>query len=115
MIKKEDVEKVRAAADLYDIVSATVTLKPSGMAVFTLCTASAVPALAAPASLEAVSAVCKVKTVNISADEAGEGGEIREITFKDGMTGSILVNELTEPFTINAGNNGEYIVSISYK
>jgi hypothetical protein len=80
------------------------------MAVFTLCTASAVPALAAPAS-----AVCKVKTVNISADEAGEGGEIREITFKDGMTGSILVNELTEPFTINAGNNGEYIVSISYK
>ena len=31
------------------------------------------------------------------------------------MTGSILVNELTEPFTINAGNNGEYIVSISYK
>ncbi|NMM98759.1 DNA primase [Bifidobacterium olomucense] len=30
MIKKEDVEKVRAAADLYDIVSATVTLKPSG-------------------------------------------------------------------------------------
>lgn len=85
------------------------------MAVFTLCTASAVPALAAPASSEAVSAVCKVKTVNISADEAGEGGEIREITFKDGMTGSILVNELTEPFTINAGNNGEYIVSISYK
>lgn len=84
------------------------------MAVFTLCTASAVPALA-PASPEAVSAVCKVKTVNISADEAGEGGEIREITFKDGMTGSILVNELTEPFTINAGNNGEYIVSISYK
>ena len=79
------------------------------MAVFTLCTASAVPALAAPASPEAVSAVCKVKTVNISADEAGEGGEIREIT------GSILVNELTEPFTINAGNNGEYIVSISYK
>ena len=56
------------------------------MAVFTLCTASAVPALAAPASPEAVSAVCKVKTVNISADEAGEGGEIREITFKDGMT-----------------------------
>ena len=53
--------------------------------------------------------------MNISADEAGEGGEIREITFKDGMTGSILVNELTEPFTINAGNNGEYIVSISYK
>ena len=30
MILKEDVEKVRAAADLYDIVSATVTLKPSG-------------------------------------------------------------------------------------
>ena len=30
MIKKEDVEKVRAAADLYDIVSASVTLKPSG-------------------------------------------------------------------------------------
>ncbi|MBM6698795.1 DNA primase [Bifidobacterium pullorum subsp. saeculare] len=30
MIKKEDIEKVRAAADLYDIVSATVTLKPSG-------------------------------------------------------------------------------------
>lgn len=58
------------------------------MAVFTLCTASAVPALAAPASPEAVSAVCKVKTVNISADEAGEGGEIREITFKDGMTGA---------------------------
>ena len=36
------------------------------MAVFTLCTASAVPALAAPASPEAVSAVCKVKTVNLS-------------------------------------------------
>ncbi|NMN01339.1 DNA primase [Bifidobacterium sp. DSM 109958] len=30
MIKKEDVEKVRAAADLYDIVSASVALKPSG-------------------------------------------------------------------------------------
>ncbi|KAE8128095.1 MULTISPECIES: DNA primase [Bifidobacterium] len=30
MILKEDVEKVRAAADLYDIVSASVTLKPSG-------------------------------------------------------------------------------------
>lgn len=30
MIVKEDVEKVRAAADLYDIVSASVTLKPSG-------------------------------------------------------------------------------------
>ena len=30
MIKKEDIEKVRATADLYDIVSATVTLKPSG-------------------------------------------------------------------------------------
>ena len=30
MIPKEDVEKVRAAADLYDIVSATVTLRPSG-------------------------------------------------------------------------------------
>ncbi|MBT1172352.1 DNA primase [Bifidobacterium sp. MA2] len=30
MIKKEDVEKVRAAADLYDIVSASVSLKPSG-------------------------------------------------------------------------------------
>ena len=30
MILKEDVEKVRAAADLYDIVSATVTLRPSG-------------------------------------------------------------------------------------
>lgn len=30
MILKEDVEKVRASADLYDIVSATVTLKPSG-------------------------------------------------------------------------------------
>ncbi len=30
MIHKEDVEKVRAAADLYDIVSASVTLKPSG-------------------------------------------------------------------------------------
>ena len=29
MIKKEDIEKVRATADLYDIVSATVTLKPS--------------------------------------------------------------------------------------
>ena len=34
MIKKEDVEKVRAAADLYDIVSATVTLKPSGTGTF---------------------------------------------------------------------------------
>ena len=30
LISKEDVEKVRAAADLYDIVSTTVTLKPSG-------------------------------------------------------------------------------------
>ncbi|MCH9276403.1 DNA primase [Bifidobacterium amazonense] len=30
MIKKEDVEKVRARADLYDIVSASVTLKASG-------------------------------------------------------------------------------------
>ena len=30
MILKEDVEKVRAAADLYDIVSASVTLRPSG-------------------------------------------------------------------------------------
>lgn len=30
MIKKEDIEKVRATADLYDIVSATVTLKASG-------------------------------------------------------------------------------------
>lgn len=30
MILKEDIEKVRAIADLYDIVSATVTLKPSG-------------------------------------------------------------------------------------
>ena len=30
MIKKEDIEKVRAVADLYDIVSETVTLKPSG-------------------------------------------------------------------------------------
>ncbi|OZG60468.1 DNA primase [Bifidobacterium myosotis] len=34
MIKKEDIEKVRAAADLYDIVSATVTLKPSGTGTF---------------------------------------------------------------------------------
>ncbi|MEE1295861.1 MAG: DNA primase [Bifidobacterium sp.] len=31
MIVKEDIEKVRNAADLYDLVSATVTLKPSGM------------------------------------------------------------------------------------
>ncbi|MBT1177580.1 DNA primase [Bifidobacterium callimiconis] len=30
LILKEDIEKVRAAADLYDIVSADVTLKPSG-------------------------------------------------------------------------------------
>ena len=30
MNKKEDIEKVRATAALYDIVSATVTLKPSG-------------------------------------------------------------------------------------
>ena len=30
MIKKDDIERVRAAADLYDIVSASVTLKPSG-------------------------------------------------------------------------------------
>ena len=30
MILKEDIEKVRATADLYDIVSATVSLKPSG-------------------------------------------------------------------------------------
>lgn len=34
MIKKEDVEKVRAAADLYDIVSASVTLKPSGVGTY---------------------------------------------------------------------------------
>lgn len=34
MIKKEDVEKVRAAADLYDIVSASVALKPSGAGSF---------------------------------------------------------------------------------
>ncbi|MBW3078000.1 DNA primase [Bifidobacterium simiiventris] len=34
MIKKEDVEKVRAAADLYDIVSASVTLKASGTGTF---------------------------------------------------------------------------------
>lgn len=34
MIAKEDVEKVRAAADLYDIVSASVTLKPSGTGTF---------------------------------------------------------------------------------
>ena len=34
MIVKEDVEKVRAAADLYDIVSATVSLKPSGTGTF---------------------------------------------------------------------------------
>lgn len=30
MILKEDIEKIRATADLYDIVSATVSLKPSG-------------------------------------------------------------------------------------
>lgn len=40
MIKKEDVEKVRAAADLYDIVSATVTLKPSGTGTFVACARS---------------------------------------------------------------------------
>ncbi len=34
MIDKQDVEKVRAAADLYDIVSSTVTLKPSGTGTF---------------------------------------------------------------------------------
>lgn len=34
MIVKEDVERVRAATDLYDIVSATVTLKPSGTGTF---------------------------------------------------------------------------------
>ena len=34
MILKEDVEKVRAAADLYDIVSASVTLRPSGTGTF---------------------------------------------------------------------------------
>ena len=34
MIKKEDVEKVRASADLYDIVSASVALKPSGTGTF---------------------------------------------------------------------------------
>ena len=34
MIVKEDVERVRAAADLYDIVSATVTLKTSGTGTF---------------------------------------------------------------------------------
>lgn len=35
MIVKEDIEKVRNAADLYDIVSADVTLKPSGLGSFT--------------------------------------------------------------------------------
>ncbi|WP_314686975.1 DNA primase [uncultured Bifidobacterium sp.] len=34
MIDKSDVEKVRAAADLYDIVSSTVTLKSSGTGTF---------------------------------------------------------------------------------
>ena len=34
MILKEDVEKVRAAADLYDIVSASVSLKSSGTGTF---------------------------------------------------------------------------------
>ncbi|RBP98238.1 DNA primase [Bifidobacterium aemilianum] len=34
MILKEDVEKVRAKADLYDIVSATVSLRPSGSGTF---------------------------------------------------------------------------------
>lgn len=34
MIKKEDVERVRNAADLYDIVSATVALKPSGVGAY---------------------------------------------------------------------------------
>ena len=34
MILKEDVEKVRAAADLYDIVSASVSLKPSSTGTF---------------------------------------------------------------------------------
>lgn len=34
MILKEDVEKVRAAADLYDIVSASVTLRASGTGTF---------------------------------------------------------------------------------
>lgn len=34
MIVKEDIERVRAAADLYDIVSATVTLKLSGTGTF---------------------------------------------------------------------------------
>lgn len=34
MIVKEDIERVRAVADLYDIVSATVTLKPSGTGTF---------------------------------------------------------------------------------
>lgn len=34
IIVKEDVEKVRAAADLYDIVSASVTLKPAGTGTF---------------------------------------------------------------------------------
>ena len=30
LIKKDDIEKVRAKADLYEIVSESVTLKPSG-------------------------------------------------------------------------------------
>lgn len=34
MIKKEDIERVRNAADLYDIVSATVALKPSGVGAY---------------------------------------------------------------------------------
>lgn len=34
MIAKGDIEKVRAAADLYDLVSASVTLKPSGTGTF---------------------------------------------------------------------------------
>ena len=37
MILKEDIEKVRATADLYDIVSATVTLKPSGTGTYVGC------------------------------------------------------------------------------
>lgn len=34
MIVKEDIERVRSVADLYDIVSQTVTLKPSGTGTF---------------------------------------------------------------------------------
>ena len=94
-----------------------------------------VPALAAsgaastaPSSPDMETAVCKSVTVSVSAAEKGKPGNGRlengvlengeftgEITLKDGTKGQITVNERKGPFTVKAGENGEYIVSIDYK